>query len=169
MCGEEGEGERGEGAGWTGRVAHLWGTTAFIFSFCSCVSFYTVFRCFPLSLSLFCFFLFPVFPFFSFSCLFFFLKKFTARNSIRVFSFSSFLFFFQEIQGGRPALGPFRLSKLGMAPVLAPLFGAPSGGQVGRNFDAGPSRDLNISVSFLGSSSPFWVKKTSMCEHSKTI
>ena len=28
-----------------------------------------------------------------------------------------------QIQGGRLALGPFRLSKLGMAPLLAPVFG----------------------------------------------
>ena len=48
-----------------------------------------------------------------------------------------------RIQGGRLALGPFRLSKLGMAPLLSLLFGRNvSFGD--RNFDAGPSRDRNF-------------------------
>ena len=54
-----------------------------------------------------------------------------------------------RVQGGRQAVGPFfRLSKLGMVPVLATLYG-PDGPFLlaapgDRNFDASPSRDLNF-------------------------
>ena len=43
------------------------------------------------------------------------------------------------VQGGRLALGPFRLSKIGMAPLLAPFRSewTPLGGPGDRNFDAG--------------------------------
>ena len=53
----------------------------------------------------------------------------------------------RDVQGGRLALGPFRLSKLGMASVLATFsigmgpFGRCPGD---RNFDAGPWRDINF-------------------------
>ena len=75
-----------------------------------------------------------------------------------------------EFQGGGLALGPFRLSKLGMAPVLVPFRAewAPLEGPEDRKFDAGPSRDLN-SDSLSWFEPPFGEskKKTSKCEHSK--
>ena len=48
-------------------------------------------------------------------------------------------------KGGRLALGPFRLSKLGTAPFWLPFRSewAPLEGPVDRNFDARPWRDLN--------------------------
>ena len=55
---------------------------------------------------------------------------------------------FVNIQGGRLALGPFRLSKNSeWLPVLASFFRTkwtPLEGPGDRNFDAGPSRDLNF-------------------------
>ena len=64
------------------------------------------------------------------------------------------------IQGGRLALGPFRLSKLGMTALLAPfLVGmCPSGRSESAKFRCG------IHISLFGP--PFWRLKTTKCEHS---
>ena len=52
------------------------------------------------------------------------------------------------MQGGRLALGPFRLSKLGMTPVLARLFGRNGPLWEVRGLDTS-SRDLNYGPLFV--------------------
>ena len=69
------------------------------------------------------------------------------------------------MQGGWLALGPFRFSKLGMVPLLAPLFG--------RNVPFGRSGGIEISMQepdlspCLRLSPLSGGQKTSKCEHSK--
>ena len=73
------------------------------------------------------------------------------------------------MQGAWLALGPFRLSKPGMAPLLAHLFGGngtPLEGPADRNFDAGPPRDLNFDP-FPGFSPLLGGQNASKCEHSQ--
>ena len=74
---------------------------------------------------------------------------------------------FPQLQGGRPALGPLRLSKTRNAPLWAAFLVGMAPFWEGQGFEVS-MRELNCEpLSWFGSPLFWGVKKTSKCEHTK--